>query len=212
VDKIEILSPADSMTRLREFIDEDQIPAQYGGTGPDLYFPNIDSEFLWVGRNSEVTKNFLVPAGKAVIVDSYVGEGALECTVSSLKFDGQEKPAEVEKKEERRSSWLGGGKEKASPAVVHKDAVVHVDKRNIAAPDEGASERYRHVIAFPAGESHLVTATWRNANKMSQRPLVYAFTAVDPADVGPTPPTPPRLGHTQSEGKRQAAAAAHKEE
>ena len=41
VAKIEIIGPAESISRLHELVDREHIPPMYGGTGPDLYFPKV---------------------------------------------------------------------------------------------------------------------------------------------------------------------------
>ena len=204
VNKIEILSPQESMARLRDFIDEDQIPVQYGGTGPELYFPCEDCDFAWVGRGSEITKTFLVPAGKAVVLDSYVADGPLEVTISSAPSTDSTTDM-APKREERRSSFSFRSSTAAAPDL-SKDSTVHVDKC-IITPNEGAPERFKHVMTFPDGQAHVVTATYKNSSRVSQRPLVYAFMAMNPEEVTASSAAPPSLTHTQSEGKREAAAA-----
>ncbi len=201
VDKIEILSPDESMARLRDFIDEDQIPAQYGGAGPDLYFPHANCEFQWLSRGGDVSRTIAVPRDQAVIVDSYVADGPVELTISSYPSSAADADM-APKREERRSSFGFLGSAPSTPTVDKDVSTVHVDKQ-IIAPNEGGRERFRYTVTAPTEEARTLVATWRNLSRVSRRPLVYAFTTVDPSAPSASPLSPPNLTHTQSEGKRE---------
>ena len=207
VDKIEIISPEDSMARLRDFIEEDQIPAKYGGKGPELYFPHKNCEFLWLARGGDVSKTFEVPVNKAVILDSYLAEGPVEVTISSYPCtdDGTD---DVPKKEERRlsfgflSSFTSASTPSTDLATVHVDKHVHTPKRG------EESQRFKRTISFADDKAHKVVVTWKNLSLVSRRSLVYAFTVVEPSESsGANFVARPSLTHEQSEEKSDDAGA-----
>lgn len=176
VNKIEILSAAQSQARIREFIDIDNIPPQYGGKGPDLYAPHPNCEFLWVGRGGEVTREIMVPAGQHLTVDSYVSEGSVECTMSSRPVDASNE-AGPRRSSKGRGSFFGG-----SPAKSVKEGDEVIIQGHMITPKDGLRERYLRKIPLDSESAHEVTVTWKNTSRYTQRPLVYAFTPFSPAE------------------------------
>lgn len=174
VNKIEILSPSQSQGRIKEFIDEENIPPQYGGKGPGLYSPHPNCEFLWLGRGGEVTRDFVVPAGQHLTVDSYVSEGSVECTMSSRRVDSSYAEG-AQKAHKAKGSMFGGSQTK-----IKQGSNVIVQGYTIT-PKEGNRERYLRNITLESDSAHEVTVTWKNTSRYSQRPLVYAFTPFAPA-------------------------------
>jgi hypothetical protein len=183
VNKIEILSPEESLARLREFIDEDNLPAQYGGKGPELYQPHPHCEFAWIGRGGEVTRGIHVPAGMHLTVDSYVSEGTVECSIVSAVATA----ASSSKKRDAFTFKVGDGaklildrapivpKEGQSERLLKKIALDSTSTPNAAAAAAAAAD------GTSADAGHEVVVTWKNTSRFHQRPLVYAFTPFDPA-------------------------------
>jgi hypothetical protein len=175
VNKIEILSPAQSQARIKEFVDIDNIPAQYGGKGPDLYSPHPDCEFLWLGRGGEVTREFVVPAGQHLTVDSYVSDGAVECSMSSRPVASSDETG-MRRSSKGRGSFFGSSSTKA-PAKGGDEVII---QGHMITPKDGLRERYLKKIRLDGASAHEVTVTWKNTSRYSQRPLVYAFTPFSP--------------------------------
>lgn len=83
--KIEIVGPgSESIKRLHELIPKEYLPAEFAGTGPDLYYLKPHTEYIQLPRNGEITRTIDVPIGKVLFVDTYLGEGAVEVTVSTI--------------------------------------------------------------------------------------------------------------------------------
>jgi hypothetical protein len=83
--KIEIVGPgSESLKRLHELIPKEYLPAEFSGTAPDLYYLKPHTEYLQLPRGGEVTRTIDVPIGKVLFVDTYLGEGAVEVTVSTI--------------------------------------------------------------------------------------------------------------------------------
>ncbi len=189
-NKIEIIGSGEtSMAKLREFIDEDQIPKMYGGTGDDLYFPKKNSEFLYVGSTTH--SEIFVPEGKAVSVDCYTVDGILEVSISSV--------ASAEDTTGSKNAYVEA--EKAGGVVVN-----HITKSKM----DGTEVRCRFLNTFAAsdlagtstGNGSIVRASFYSST-WSSRPLVYAFTIQDEPKVaskGNIPGAPvlqvSRKGHT----------------
>jgi CRAL/TRIO domain len=176
VNKIEILSAADSIKRMHELIDLDQIPPMYGGSGPDLYFPKPNTECVQVSARGEVVRYFdLVPHAEAV-VDSYATEGPLECVVCVLTTA-----------EAARFKALKTPVQKALASFnVPERRLLH---RSELAPTTGVPIRrlLRHSSAelgTDKGEAKVLLAMWTNAARISSRNLVYTVTIEAPSSVG----------------------------
>ena len=78
---LQILSPAESLPRLHEFVALDNLPPEYGGTACDIYRPKDNTEQVQVPRLSSVTRTIRVPCGMNLTVDSYVNDGSLDISV-----------------------------------------------------------------------------------------------------------------------------------
>ena len=165
VTKIEILSPADSIKRLHELIDVEHIPPMYGGTGPDLYFPKANTEFCNVPRGGELVKCVDLPPASGAVVETYVADGGVECSVMLLSAaDGAK---------------LRGARPGKFVPSHYPSARVLVKKA--LAPADGVPERMvvtlevaEVVAAHPAGGVLLIL--WTNAARFAGRGVVYTVT------------------------------------
>jgi hypothetical protein len=76
--KIEILgSGPETHQRLQEFIPPEYLPMKYGGMAPDLSPSRQVTEFAQLSRLGSLRRDVAVPAGRCLVVDSYVPEGEL---------------------------------------------------------------------------------------------------------------------------------------
>jgi hypothetical protein len=152
-DKIEILGTGPEMhARLLEFIDPENLPKAFGGTGPDIFPKREHADYVNVGRGGHVSKSVVVPAGKALTVDSYITEGSLEITVTYVK------------------------KGDASDTKAYSAASKHLFEHGAH-----AEQPTRHLQTFPAAEEDReYTATWTNPSRFYTRNLTYVLTARDP--------------------------------
>jgi hypothetical protein len=190
-NKIEIVSPEKTRERLNELIDKEHIPPQYGGTGPDLYFPHPDCDCLWLNRGSDFSRVTIVGPGKGIHIDSYAHEAPIELTIIS------EECAETEKSDrdsngggsKRRSSFFGyGGGSTSTSANTKTIGEKKTHMKAIITPTENGSIRARHTQTLSKDDlgdtqaTHKVTVTWKNTRRMSQTPLVYALTVVNLAE------------------------------
>jgi hypothetical protein len=86
--KIEILGSGSAMhKKLLEYIDPENLPKVYGGTGPDIdtIFPkksNFTMDYVSISRGGQLQQTIQVPAGKRLSVDTYVSDGSFDVIVS----------------------------------------------------------------------------------------------------------------------------------
>jgi hypothetical protein len=92
-NKIEIVGRGpNSIRRLQELISLDNLPAEYGGTAPDLYKFRSNTEYVKVSKKG-ITKTLIVEAGKRLEVDSYVTTGPIDILVTSTDVTAEESAA-----------------------------------------------------------------------------------------------------------------------
>jgi hypothetical protein len=188
-NKIEIVSSAEaSLKRLRDFIPEDQIPAEYGGPAPPLYAPKPNCEFIWIGRSSEHSMEVCVPAGSSVTIDSYVVDGAIEFSVESrqLPTDAEKEAERVRREADSKSRWFSAKDETSQfAALAYQPTVTHTSQYVIN-PAEPGVVRTRHLQELSptdlqsSSTGAQLRVTWKNTSRMSQRSIVYAVTVQQP--------------------------------
>jgi CRAL/TRIO domain len=170
VAKIEIISAADSIRRLHELIDDCFIPPQYGGSGPELYFPKSHTELVSVPRSGEVVKYFEVPVGAGIVVDSYVVDGQLEVVLAVLS------PSEATKAKAQKPP-LHKVLASSSPGrtFLRKADLSPNSKEGI--PDRLIAQ-FSSTELGNATEPVVVVAAWSNAARLVGRNLAYTATVV----------------------------------
>lgn len=161
VAKIEILSPADSIKRLHELVDKEHIPPMYGGSGPDLYFPKANTEFCTVPRAGELCKWVDLPPSSGAVVETYIADGAVECSVMFLSAaDG--------------AKLKGARPGKFVPS--HYPSARVLVKKSLS-PAEGVPERM--IVTLEAAEQPaggVLLMLWTNAARFAGRSIVYTVT------------------------------------
>jgi hypothetical protein len=165
-------------------INPDNIPPNYGGTGPELFFPHPNTELVWVSRGGEFTKTVIVPPDRSLHVDSYVTEAAVDISISSQVYTEALESSDSDRTKRRSSIFSFGGspsKGEVEPSRTHvnKYAIIPGDKGNLRS-------RYFYTLtteqlgnSSEKGYSSKVTITYKNSRNLSQTPLVYALTVVD---------------------------------
>jgi hypothetical protein len=87
--KIEIMKAGvDSDRKLLEFIDPDNLPKAYGGTGPESYYCKPNSDLLHIPRGGHIAKSITLQPHALLQVDSYLGEGEVTVEVTKQMLTG----------------------------------------------------------------------------------------------------------------------------
>jgi hypothetical protein len=160
--KIEILSPgAQSLNRLRDYVDVNILPTCYGGNGSPFHTPKPDTEMLSVPRGGHMRKTVSVPAGHQLLLDSYVAEGTIEFCAAVVDT--------VEPQHYHGMAASAGSNHFTYGSCLVKQVMT----------GNGTPVRFKYEC--PTAESdRLIVISWYNSSRFTTRYVVYTFRVVNP--------------------------------
>lgn len=163
--------------RLQEFIDPEELPRAYGGSAPDVYKRKANSEFPTISRGGVVERKHIISGGKALKIDVYAGDGAIDMNVSyEINDTGNEAGQEVESTAEK-SALLPVG---------HSEEVL----KHSFKPGTDKPERLTFTCAaLSQGREYKIC--WKNPTYMASRSFIYTLTEVEGPEALSSPSAAP---------------------